>query len=271
MIIDFDVSVVDIDVFHGGIDLLMAEDPRHLLNRHTSQDQLCCQRPPEPMRMHILHARPVSDLIEHCPDASRLEPDRSFPEEQRSAAALSALQILLQVESCHIIQIDLSLLIALAEHGALHTLEVDIADIEVAHLADPAAGAQQEEYDRLVPERFAGILQLLDLHIGEGLPHFLFLLYRCEIGARIRFDQTFPVQPAEQRIVNIPISGQRAFFNSTVLLCHQEAPQMVDRDVPDRHLHTLQHFTDHIPVMLYCLFRAPGNPLCIHEDPDQIF
>lgn len=74
---------------HGGVQLVVAQDGRHLLDGHAVPDQVGGRGAPEFVRVYVLHLAGLAQLGQHEAHAVGRQPVRSFADEQGRACYLS--------------------------------------------------------------------------------------------------------------------------------------------------------------------------------------
>ena len=164
-------------IAHGHVYFCMTEELLHLLNGHALVNRACGERTAElawvdaadvGRAVQLAHARlDVADA--HAP---RLALER---DEEPRAVVGSGGQIFGQVQLGAGVEVDGTLLVALARDDALALLKVDVGYIEPHQLAHAHAGGGQHVYNGEVAGARAAVAQALHLlvceHLLENLRH----------------------------------------------------------------------------------------------------
>lgn len=163
-----DPSLAGTEVFHGRINLFMADDDRDLLDRHPAVQEPGDQRTAESVRMNILHIRRCGHFAEHIPDAAGADTVSGSVDEQSLTGIGSGEQVFLQRHSRDVVQKDGSFLVSFTQDNALQLIKVDVVPVQANDLPDAAAGGQQERDDGVIPEAFIGVLpDQFNIRIGK--------------------------------------------------------------------------------------------------------
>lgn len=264
------VVLGDDEILHGGFQPVVAEDDGDFLDPHAVVDQAGGQGAAEPVRMHVLDAGIPFQPLQEGADSAGGHPFRALPDEQGGEIVFPFRKIPEQVHGRHVAEVDLPLLRTLAVHDALKRGEIHVGPVQGAHLADPASGGQQEVQHGAVPVGSTGLGQTLDVRIGERAADRLRTLDGRDIRAGIVFEQSLPVQPAEEAVIHGAVSLHGALGGSGGPDFHEIPADVEDRHLGKRHLHGVDQPVDAVPVPLDRLLRPAFDLFCREVRADQL-
>ena len=263
------VRLGQIQVLHRGIEPVVSEDECHFLDPHAVVEQVCGQRAAEAVRMDVLDAGFLLQLLQHEADPARRHPRRPLPCEERGGIVLPFGEVPGDHHAGDVAEVYFPLLRALAGDGAFHELQVDVRAVQGANLADPAAGGEQEVEDRAVACGLAVLAQAFDVRVGKGFSLLLHVLDRRDVRARILRQKAFAVQPAEERAVHGAVSFHGTVGRAGFLHVGQVLSDVEDGDGFDGDGDGGQEPADHVPVMIQSLLRTTFDLLRRKESVDH--
>ena len=203
---ELDIHLVDHRIVKRGVYLRVTEQALHLFDRHSLVYGHRGHRAAELVWMHLADPAFLPELTQAKPNGAGCEAQigaRQCHEECR-VIVHPTIEILLKVNLGAGVEINLSLLVALAEHHALPFLEINVRAVEAHQLANthPSRDKKVDEGD--ITHMGTGVAEALQLLVGEDLAHGRLRAYLMNPSHRILDNDILILQPREKRGKDAP-------------------------------------------------------------------